>query len=105
MAWIYLFTAGLLEIVWAVGLKCSDGFTRLVPTVVTVVAGLASFFLLSLAVRTLPVGTSYAVWTGIGAVGTTIMGIALFQESHDLSRVACILLIVAGIAGLKFFSS
>ena len=104
MAWIYLFTAGWLEIVWAVGLKYSDGFTRLVPTVVTVVAGLASFFLLSLAVRTLPVGTSYAVWTGIGAVGTTIMGIALFQEPHDLSRVACILLIVAGIAGLKFFS-
>ena len=101
MAWIWLVIAGLLEIVWAVGLKYTDGFTRVWPSVVTVGTFLASLYFLALAVRTIPIGTGYAVFTGIGAVGVAILGMVLFNESRELLRIACILLVVAGIAGLK----
>jgi len=101
MAWFWLVIAGLLEIVWAVGLKYTDGFTRLVPSIVTVVTFLASLYFLALAVRTIPIGTGYAVFTGIGAVGVAILGMALFGEPRTLLRAGFILLIVAGIAGLK----
>ena len=101
MAWIWLTAAGLLEIVWAVGLKYTDGFTKPVPSAVTVAAMAASVFLLALAVRTIPIGTGYAVWTGIGAVGVALVGMVLFDEPKDLLRIASILLIVAGIIGLK----
>lgn len=101
MAWFYLVIAGLLEIGWAIGLKYTDGFKRLWPSVWTVAAMVASFYFLSQALRTIPVGTGYAVWTGIGAVGTAALGIILFAESAALPRLACIGLIVAGILGLK----
>jgi quaternary ammonium compound-resistance protein SugE len=104
MAWTLLFVAGLLEIAWAIGLKYTDGFTRLVPTGLTLVAMIASVVCLALALRTIPVGTGYAVWTGIGAVGTAILGIVLFGESTSLARLGCIALIVAGIVGLKLVS-
>ncbi|MGQ0653182.1 MAG: quaternary ammonium compound efflux SMR transporter SugE [Betaproteobacteria bacterium] len=104
MAWLWLVIAGLLEIVWAVGLKYTDGFTRVVPSVVTVATFLASLYFLALAVRSIPIGTGYAVFTGIGAVGVAILGMVLFNESRELLRVGCILLIVAGIAGLKLGS-
>ncbi|HEY0590922.1 MAG TPA: quaternary ammonium compound efflux SMR transporter SugE [Thermoanaerobaculia bacterium] len=100
-AWSYLFVAGLFEVVWAVGLKMSRGFSRPVVSIVTVVAMFASFWFLSLAMRTLPLGTSYAVWTGIGAVGTAILGIVLFAEPATAMRLGSIALIVAGIAGLR----
>ena len=101
MSWLYLFLAGLFEVAWAIGLKYTDGFTRLWPSVGTVVAMVASVVLLAWAMKTLPVGTAYAVWTGIGAVGTVILGIALFGEAATLARLACVGLIVAGIVGLK----
>ena len=101
MAWVYLLFAGVFEIGWAVGLKYTDGFTRLWPTVWTAAAMLASIVMLALALKTIPVGTGYAVWTGIGAVGTAILGIALFGEPATAARLACIGLIVAGIIGLK----
>ena len=101
MAWTYLFIAGLLEIGWAIGLKYTEGFTRLTPTVLTVTSMAASVALLGLALRDLPVGTGYAVWTGIGAVGTAILGIVLFGEAATAARLASIGLILAGIAGLK----
>ena len=105
MAWIWLTLAGLLEIVWAIGIKYTDGFTRLVPSAVTLVAMIASMYFLALAVRTIPIGTGYAVWTGIGAVGVAILGIFLFDEPKVLIRVGSILLIVGGIAGLKLTST
>ena len=101
MAWTYLIVAGLLEIVWAIGLKYTEGFTKLVPSLVTGVALVASMLFLALALRTVPVGTGYAIWTGIGAVGTAILGIVLFAEPATLARLGCIGLIVAGIVGLK----
>jgi len=104
MAWIILVIAGLLEIGWAVGLKYTEGFTRPVPTVLTAVALIASMGLLGLAVRTLPLGTAYAVWTGIGTVGTALLGIMLFNEPATTVRLVCIGLIVSGILGLKFFT-
>jgi quaternary ammonium compound-resistance protein SugE len=104
MAWVYLLVAGLLEIGWAVGLKYTEGFTRLWPSVWTLVALAASMALLALAVRELPIGTAYAIWTGVGAVGTAVLGIVLFGEPRDLPRLACIALIVAGILGLKLVS-
>lgn len=100
-AWLSLVLAGLFEIAWAVGLKYSAGFSRPLPTVLTVLAMIASFWFLAQALRTIPLGTGYAVWTGIGAVGTAILGIALFAESAHAARLACIGLIVAGIIGLK----
>ena len=105
MAWIYLFIAGLLEVVWAIGLKYTEGFTKLRPSVVTAAAMILSFIFLSQALKTLPVGTAYAIWTGIGAVGTTVIGIMLFGESREAGKIVCILLIVAGIVGLKLTSS
>lgn len=105
MAWGILFLAGLLEIGWAVGLKYTSGFTRLWPTVGTAVALVGSMVLLGLAVRTLPLGTAYAVWTGIGTIGTAILGIILFGEPASAMRMACIALIVAGIVGLKLASA
>ncbi|MCC6143333.1 MAG: quaternary ammonium compound efflux SMR transporter SugE [Candidatus Hydrogenedentes bacterium] len=101
MNWILLIIAGLLEVGWAIGLKYSEGFTRLWPSVFTLLTMALSFFLLATAMRTLPVGTAYAVWTGIGAVGTVILGIFCFGESASLGRLACVALIIAGIAGLK----
>jgi quaternary ammonium compound-resistance protein SugE len=101
MAWIWLTVAGLLEVVWAIGLKYTEGFTRLAPSIFTVAAMVASVYCLAVAVRTIPIGTGYAVWTGIGAVGVAILGMILFGESRELLRIGSILLIVAGIAGLK----
>jgi quaternary ammonium compound-resistance protein SugE len=101
MAWIYLIFAGVLEIVWAIGLKYTEGFTKLVPSLITGVALVASMLFLALALRTVPVGTGYAIWTGIGAVGTAILGIVLFAEPATVARLGCIGLIVAGIVGLK----
>ena len=105
MAWPLLFVAGLFEIAWAIGLKYTDGFTRLWPSMITVAAMMASVVCLALALKTIPVGTGYAVWTGIGAVGTALLGIVLFGESASIARLACIGLIVAGIAGLKMVSA
>ena len=105
MPWVYLTIAGFFECIWAVGLKYTDGFTRLWPSVVTVAAMAASFLLLSLAMRTIPVGTAYAVWTGIGAVGVAIVGMLVFGEPRELVRLASIGLIVVGIFGLKLASS
>lgn len=101
MAWIVLLVAGLLEIGWAVGLKYADGFTRLVPSLLTVALFAASMFLLGVAVRTLPLGTAYAVWTGIGTVGTALLGMILFGDPATAGRLVCIALILAGILGLK----
>ena len=102
MAWLYLLTAAGLEIIWATGLKSTDGFTKLWPSIGVIVAMAVSMFLLALAARGLPIGTAYAVWTGIGAVGTALAGIAYFGESAATPRLLCIGLIVAGVAGLKF---
>jgi quaternary ammonium compound-resistance protein SugE len=104
MAWLYLFVAGVFETAWAIGLKYSAGFTKVGPSVFTVVTMSVSLYLLALALRTIPVGTGYAVWTGIGTVGAAILGILLFNESREISRILCILLIVAGIIGLKLTS-
>ncbi|WJR75333.1 quaternary ammonium compound efflux SMR transporter SugE [Bradyrhizobium sp. NP1] len=101
MAWTILFAAGLLEIGWAIGLKFTEGFTRLVPSALTLLSMAGSVILLGLALKTLPIGTAYAVWTGIGAVGTAILGILLFGEPATAARLASISLIVAGIVGLK----
>lgn len=104
MAWIILFIAGLFEIGWAVGLKFTEGFTRFWPTVWTAVSLVASMALLGWSVKTLPLGTAYAVWTGIGAVGTVVVGILLFKEPATVARLVCVAMIVAGILGLKLFS-
>ena len=101
MAWIYLTVAGFFEIGWAIGLKYTDGFTRLLPSLWTVASMILSIVLLGLALRTLPVGTAYAVWTGIGAIGTAALGIYLFGEPATAARLLCIGLILAGIVGLK----
>lgn len=105
MAWTYLFIASVFEIIFAVGMKYTAGFTRLVPSVLTAAAATASVLILSQSLKSLPVGTAYAVWTGIGAVGTTLIGIYLFDEPRNLLRILCILLITAGIIGLKFTSA
>lgn len=104
MAWLILIVAGILEIGWAVGLKYTEGFTRFWPSVATIISMIASMGLLGLAVRTLPLGTAYAVWTGIGTLGTAILGVLLFREPATALRLASILLIVAGIAGVKVSS-
>jgi len=102
MAWAILFLAGLFEIGWAVGLKYTMGFTRVGPSVATLIAMVVSLGLLSIAVRTLPIGTAYAMWTGIGTVGAAVLGVLLFKEPATPLRLLCILLIVVGIVGLKF---
>ncbi len=104
MAWLVLLLAGLVEVAWAIGLKYTAGFTLLWPSVATVAGGLASFFLLAQAARTIPIGTAYAVWTGIGAVGTAALGMVLFDEPRDALRLACIALVVVGAVGLKLVS-
>ncbi len=101
MAWVYLVAAGVTEIIWAVGLKHSDGFKKLGPSIFTIIVMLLSFVLLSQAMRKLPLGTAYAVWTGIGAVGTVIYGMARLNEPRDIPRILCVALIVGGIVGLK----
>ena len=105
MAWILLTLAGLFEIGWAIGLKYTEGFTRPLPTILTVAAMVVSVVLLGLAIRSLPVGTAYAIWTGIGTVGTVILGIVLFAEPASALRLGCSAMIVAGIIGLKLASS
>ena len=102
MAWVYLIVAGLFEITWAIGVKYAEGFTRLVPSVITLVGMILSVVLLGLALRELPVGTGYAVWTGIGTVGAAILGMILFEEPATAVRLGCIALIIVGILGLKF---
>ena len=102
LSWLYLLIAGLSEIGWAVGLKYTEGFSRPLPTIATVAAMIVSFWFLALALRNIPLGTAYAVWTGIGAVGTVILGMVLFGEPRDLARIGCIALILAGVIGLKW---
>lgn len=104
MAWVYLLIAGVLEVQWAVTMKYTEGFSKLWPSVFCVLGMAASVYFLALAQKTLPLGTSYAIWTGIGAVGATICGIILFNEPRDIARILCILLIVVGILGLKITS-
>jgi quaternary ammonium compound-resistance protein SugE len=105
LAWMLLLIAGLLEIVWSISMKASQGFTKNHFTAVTLIAAGLSFWLLGLALRQLPVGTAYAVWTGIGAVGAAVLGIAFFGESMSAARIGCIMLIVLGILGLKMLGS
>ncbi|MBM4262547.1 MAG: quaternary ammonium compound efflux SMR transporter SugE [Deltaproteobacteria bacterium] len=105
MAWLFLVVAGLLEIVWAIGLKLSNGFSHLGWSIMTVLGMIASFYFLAQALKVIPVGTGYAIWTGIGAAGTAILGIVLFSESGTLPRLFCIALIIAGIVGLKLTSN
>jgi len=101
MAWVYLTIAGIFEVAWALGLKYTEGFSRLVPSTLTVIAMAISFALLSISLKSLPMGTAYAVWTGIGAVGTALVGMFFLGEPREVARLLCILLIVAGIVGLK----
>jgi quaternary ammonium compound-resistance protein SugE len=101
MGWLLLFIAGISEIIFALSLKYNEGFTKLIPSIVTCLSGLCSFYLLMLAIKTLPLGTAYAIWTGIGAVGVAILGIFLFKESTDWVRLASISFIIIGIIGLK----
>jgi quaternary ammonium compound-resistance protein SugE len=105
MAWIYLIIAGLCEAGWAISLKYTCGFTRFWPSVGTVICLITSFVMFSVSLKSLPIGTAYAIWTGIGAAGTVIVGIFVFGEARDMTRICCILLIVAGIVGLKLTSS
>ena len=105
MSWLFLITAGLLEIGWAIGLKYTNGFTRLWPTAATFATMTLSFYLLSLSLKTIPMGTAYAVWTGIGAAGTAALGMVLMGEPREAGRIVCLVMIVAGTAGLKLFSA
>lgn len=104
MAWTYLLIAGLLECGWAIGMKYTEGFSKLVPSVLVIIAMAASVWLLSISMKTIPVGTAYAVWTGIGATGVATLGMLFLGESREVIRIICLLLIVAGIIGLKLFS-
>ncbi len=105
MPWVYLTIAGLFEVVWAIGLKYSQGFTKLIPSIITVFGMIVSFYLLALATKTLPIGTAYAVWTGIGALGTVILGILFFHEPLNLLRAVFLFFILIGILGLKLTSA
>ncbi|MFA8300384.1 MAG: quaternary ammonium compound efflux SMR transporter SugE [Hyphomicrobiales bacterium] len=105
MAWVYLFIAGIFEIVWAIGIKYSNGFSKLWPSVITVVGMILSILFLSKALKELPLGTAYAIWTGIGVIGTSIFGIFLFKESIELLKILFILFILVGIIGLKLIST
>ena len=104
MDWVYLLVAGLLEIGWAIGMKYTNGFTRLWPTAATFATMTVSFYLLSLSLKTIPMGTAYAVWTGIGAAGTALFGMLILGESREVGRIVCLVMIVAGTMGLKLFS-
>ncbi|PIE42111.1 MAG: quaternary ammonium compound-resistance protein SugE [Gammaproteobacteria bacterium] len=101
MAWVYLFIAGIFECVWAVGLKYTEGFTKLLPSLMTLAAMVLSVWFLSIALKSIPIGTGYAVWTGIGAIGVAIIGMAFLGEPHQPARMICLLLIISGIIGLK----
>ena len=105
MHWFYLLIAGLFEISWAVGLKFSHGFTKITPSVITVICMVLSFYFLALALKNLPLGTAYAIWTGIGTIGTVIFGILFFKEPVNAVRLVCIMLIISGITGLKLISN
>ena len=104
MDWIYLLIAGLFEVAWAVGMKLSNGFSNLTISVLTIIGMVASFYFLSLALKNIPLGTAYAIWTGIGTLGTVILGILLFKEPVTVARIVCIMLILSGITGLKLLS-
>jgi quaternary ammonium compound-resistance protein SugE len=104
MSWFILFIAGLFEVVWAVGIKYTEGWSKPLPAVLTVLAMIASFYLLSVALKHIPMGTAYAVWTGIGTIGTVIYGIVFFKEPSDVLRMVCILLIICGIVGLRILA-
>ena len=104
MTWGFLIVAGLFEVGWAYGLKCSEGFSKLTPSILTVIMMIASFYFLSLALKSLPLGTAYAIWTGIGTLGTTLIGILIFHDPVNIMRVACIGFILVGIMGLKIFA-
>ncbi|MEQ1638767.1 MAG: multidrug efflux SMR transporter [Methylococcales bacterium] len=101
MAWILLLAAGLAEIIFAVSLKYNAGFTRLIPSIITLIAGCASFYLLTLAIKVIPLGTAYAIWTGMGAIGVAVIGILMFNEAHEWTRLLSIFLVIVGILGLK----
>lgn len=101
MAWVYLFIAGIFEVIWVIFLKYSEGFSRLIPSVITIITMSCSFLLLSQAMKNLPMGTAYAVWTSIGTVGATVLGIILFNESLNLIRILCLVFVIIGIIGLK----
>lgn len=103
--WIYLVLAGMMEVGWAVGLKYTEGFTHLIPSIITVGFMILSLYLLSLALKSITIGTGYAIWTGIGAIGTAIIGMIILGDSKEIGRVACIFIIITGIIGLKFFSN
>lgn len=105
MQWIYLLIAGFFEVAWAIGLKLSHGFTNLTISILTILGMVASFYFLAVALKNIPLGTAYAVWTGIGTVGTVILGILLFKEPVTIMRIVCIMLIVSGITGLKLLST
>lgn len=104
MEWFYLVIAGFFEAGWAIGLKYSQGFTKMVPSILTVIGMIASIYFLSAALKNLPIGTAYAIWTGIGTVGTVILGSILFKEAFDIKSIICVLLIISGIVGLKLTS-
>ncbi|NCB38993.1 MAG: quaternary ammonium compound efflux SMR transporter SugE [Erysipelotrichia bacterium] len=104
MPWLILVVAGIFEVLWASGLKYSDGFTKLLPSVFTVITLVLSFVMLSMAMKNLPLGTAYTVWTGIGAAGTIVAGIFVFNEPYDFGRIACLGMIIAGVVGLKILS-
>jgi quaternary ammonium compound-resistance protein SugE len=104
MAWVHLLIAGLLEIGWAIGLKYTQGFTKFIPSVATIACAILSMTFLSLALRSLPIGTAYSVWTGIGAVGTVLLGMVLFGEPVEVRRLTCVGLIIAGVLGLRLVS-
>jgi quaternary ammonium compound-resistance protein SugE len=104
MAWLYLVVAGIFEVVWATSLKYTDGFTKLYPSIITIVGMIISFMFLSISLKTLPLGTAYAIWTGIGAIGTVIIGILMFGEPQSIARILFVVLIISGIVGLKLTS-
>ena len=104
MKWVYLLIAGVFEVGWAIGLKYSQGFTKTMPSILTLIGMIASFYFLSLSIKTLPIGTAYAIWTGIGTIGTVLLGIILFKEPINIMRIVCIVFIISGIIGLKLVS-
>ncbi len=101
MAWVYLLIASIFEVTWAIGLKYSDGFTNIIPSIITAIAMIASYYFLALSIKELPLGTAYAIWTGIGTIGTVVLGVILFKEPASLMRFLCIALIILGVTGLK----
>lgn len=101
MAWVYLLIASIFEVTWAIGLKYSDGFTNIIPSIITAIAMIASYYFLALSIKELPLGTAYAIWTGIGTIGTVVLGVILFREPASLMRFLCIALIILGVTGLK----